>query len=146
MGLNKNIWGPSLWLFLHTISINYPPQPSADLKKQYLLFFKSLEFILPCKSCRIHYSNFLIKHPIDDSLENQQQLFDWVLKLHNEVNRHNKKRPWTRIQCSKLYTSLYANSSKWFSYPVYFSRSFVYVMIVLIVLLISLNIKFIFFK
>ena len=32
-GMLTTIWGPSLWHYLHTISFNYPIQPSQIQKK-----------------------------------------------------------------------------------------------------------------
>ena len=48
-GMLTTVWGPSLWHFLHTMSFNYPVEPSPEQKKQYREFILSLENILPCK-------------------------------------------------------------------------------------------------
>ena len=42
-GMLTAVWGPSMWHFLHTMSFNYPVQPSADDKKHYRDFMLSLQ-------------------------------------------------------------------------------------------------------
>ena len=34
-GMLTTVWGPSLWHFLHTMSFNYPVNPTAEDKKNY---------------------------------------------------------------------------------------------------------------
>ena len=53
--MNQKIWGPGLWLFLHTLTFNYPIDPSKDDKMRMKRFFYSLGDILPCKYCRENY-------------------------------------------------------------------------------------------
>ena len=47
-----NVWGPSLWHVLHTISFNYPVNPTEEQKQQYKDFVLSLGNVLPCGACR----------------------------------------------------------------------------------------------
>lgn len=35
----SSIWGPPLWHFLHTISVNYPINPTLKDKKIIIIFF-----------------------------------------------------------------------------------------------------------
>ena len=39
-GMLTSVWGPSLWHSLHTISFNYPTNPTPEQKKRYLSFLK----------------------------------------------------------------------------------------------------------
>ena len=41
--MEPNIWGPSAWIFLHTITLQYPEKPTDDDKKKYYVFFNSLK-------------------------------------------------------------------------------------------------------
>ena len=50
--MDPNIWGPSGWLFLHTITLMYPENPNPIEQKQYYDLFHSLQYTLPCPSCR----------------------------------------------------------------------------------------------
>ena len=87
-GMLTYIWGPALWHFLHTISFNYPVNPSEEDKDNYYDFLISLGKILPCKYCRDNYKNNLnnIKfneHDFDTRDNFSKMIFD----LHNEVNK-----------------------------------------------------------
>ena len=39
-GLISKIWGPGLWIGLHSISFGYPINPSEEQKKNYKQFFE----------------------------------------------------------------------------------------------------------
>ena len=51
-GMLTSVWGPVMWHMLHTISFNYPVNPTEKDKKNYYKFFKGLSNILPCGKCR----------------------------------------------------------------------------------------------
>jgi hypothetical protein len=95
-GFNTYIWGPVLWHVLHTISFNYKMNPTRDDQVHYYTFIRSLEHVLPCKSCRENFMSNLIKvnFPITDDPEeiaNIPQLKDrhafsrFVYDLHTAV-------------------------------------------------------------
>ena len=44
-GMLTTIWGPGMWHFLHTMSFNYPDQPSKDEMQHYKDFFISLKYV-----------------------------------------------------------------------------------------------------
>ena len=48
-GMLTSVWGPSMWHFLHTMSFNYPVNPTPADKKHYRDFMLSLQYTLPCK-------------------------------------------------------------------------------------------------
>ena len=78
--MEPNIWGPSAWIFLHTVTLQYPEKPTDDDKKKYYVFFNSLKDILPCPNCKIHYSESITKKPIQ--LESRKELFEWLIDIH----------------------------------------------------------------
>ena len=85
-GMLTSIWGPSLWHSLHTISFNYPVNPSKSEKKDYMNFFKSLEKILPCKYCRDNYKKNLTSIPLTKKVfKNRETLSTWVFTLHEKI-------------------------------------------------------------
>ena len=55
--MNVNKWGPGGWDFLHSITFNYPLNPTDSDKKYYSDFFKSIGNMLPCKYCRMNFKN-----------------------------------------------------------------------------------------
>ena len=86
-GMLTSVWGPSLWHSLHTISFNYPINPTLDQQRQYLLFFKSLRHILPCKYCRENFVKNLKRVPLTmKTMKNRETLSNWLYLLHEEIN------------------------------------------------------------
>jgi len=93
-GMITYIWGPAMWLFLHTTSFNYPVNPSESDKKYYYKFFKNLENILPCRYCRENYSENIKKvHKLNyDVMKNRETLSKWVYELHEIINERLGKK------------------------------------------------------
>jgi hypothetical protein len=86
-GMMTAIWGPPLWHVLHTISFNYPNNPTKEQKKNYYNFYNNLKNILPCKYCRDNLKKNLKQLPLThDVLKNRFTLSKWVYHLHEMVN------------------------------------------------------------
>lgn len=96
-GMMTSIWGPPFWHILHTISFNYPVNPTESDKKNYLIFFNQLIYVLPCKSCRDNLkvtSNFNL-----DVFKNRYTLSKYIYDLHEIINdRLGKKSNLTYYQ------------------------------------------------
>lgn len=91
---DPNAWGKHGWKFIHYVALGYPNDPTTNDKLIYKNFLSSIEYILPCKKCRDHFTEYIKTHPIDDSVLNDQQSFlDWTLELHNKVNEVSGKKP-----------------------------------------------------
>lgn len=92
-GMLTNIWGPSMWHTLHTISFNYPIEPLQEEKKKYLIFFRSVGDVLPCKYCRINFKKNLKSCPLNIStMKNRLTLSTWLYNLHEDINTMLGKR------------------------------------------------------
>jgi hypothetical protein len=98
-------WGPSAWLFLHSISFQYPENPEQKDKTNYRLFFESLQNILPCPKCQKHYQENILKNPIN--LNSRNELIQWVIDIHNSVNKLNGKKEYSLDDVKKLYLTNY---------------------------------------
>jgi hypothetical protein len=109
--MNPNIWGPAFWFVLHTISINYPQQPGFLERRNHYDFFRLLQFVLPCETCRNHYSQYFKDHPIENFLGTKEGLTSWVTNLHNSVNQRNNKLEFTQEDSNNLYKSIYLEKS-----------------------------------
>ena len=83
-------WGPHAWYFLHSITFQYPNNPTENDKKNFYNFFDSLKNILPCPKCRSHYSQNFIKNPIQ--LNSRLDLIKWFINIHNQVNLQTNKK------------------------------------------------------
>ena len=86
-GMLVSIWGPPAWLFLHTLSFNYPVKPTEEDKINYMEFIKSLQYILPCYYCRINLKKNMEKFPITlEKMRNRETFSRYVYELHEHVN------------------------------------------------------------
>jgi hypothetical protein len=64
-GFLTSTWGPPMWHYLHTMSFNYPVNPTKEDKKNYMNFILSLQNVLPCKYCRINLkTNFKVSNVV----------------------------------------------------------------------------------
>ena len=104
---NNNVWGPSAWTFLHTITYNYPENPSDNDKKNYHNFFDSLQHVLPCDKCKGHYKQNIQKYDLNNSLDNRDDLVKWLIDIHNEVNKDTGKRVWSYSEVYNKYDNLH---------------------------------------
>mgnify|MGYP006225369579 FL=1 len=84
--MNPKFWGPHGWIFLHSVTMNYPKNPSNNDKQLYRNFFSSLTRVLPCEKCAYHYKQHIKDDPIEPALENRDKLVRWLIKIHNKVN------------------------------------------------------------
>jgi hypothetical protein len=92
-GMLTSVWGPALWHSLHTISFNYPVNPTEKHKKDYYNFFKSLQDILPCKYCRDNYTKNLEKLPLTiQVLQNRENFSKWLYDMHELINTNLNKK------------------------------------------------------
>lgn len=126
---NPEVWGPGAWLFLHTITLNYPIYPTQKDKENYKKFFTSLKNVIPCKNCAKHYSENLDTYPIGNSLNSKQDLVNWLIDIHNEVNVKNDKRKYSYNEVINKYNKLYSPKTN-------------YCMIITVILLILFAIYF----
>ena len=63
-GMLTTIWGPSMWHYLHTMSFNYPVEPTCEDKLRYMDFILNLQYVLPCGKCRKNLKKNFKKLPI----------------------------------------------------------------------------------
>lgn len=92
-GMSTDIWGPALWHFLHTISFNYPCDPTNEDKKNYKTLLHNLQYILPCADCRSNLKNKYAKSPITSkNLRSRKAFSKYVYNLHEDVNASLQKK------------------------------------------------------
>ena len=129
--MDPKIWGPSTWLFLHTVTFNYPKEPTIIDRNNYHDFFTSLQNVLPCPTCQKHYMMHLSKYPIQ--LQSRKHLVVWLLKVHNAVNIKNGKEPWTYDELYDKYNSLYSNGSSKFKLPEKWGSYLVVILLMIVI-------------
>jgi len=91
-GMMTKVWGPTGWLFLHSITFGYPhiiDEENEDhiyRRESMKVFFESMRGVLPCNLCRDSFSQYLHNSPIDKHLNRRIDLIRWLYDVHNLVN------------------------------------------------------------
>jgi hypothetical protein len=92
-GMVTKIWGPVAWTLLHTISFNYPINPTLEQKHQYRDFILSLQNVLPCGTCRKNLVTNFKQLPLTMSEMDSRDTFSrYIYNLHELVNKMLKKK------------------------------------------------------
>jgi hypothetical protein len=87
-GMLTSVWGPPMWHYLHTMSFNYPVNPTHEDKKHYMDFIITLQYVLPCKYCRMNLTNNFKKKPLQMChMENRDTFSRYIYELHEIVNK-----------------------------------------------------------
>ena len=87
-GMVTTTWGPAMWHYLHTISFNYPTNPTKLQKNKYKQFILNLQYTLPCKYCRINLVNNFKKYPLKNEIFNDRNSFSrYIYNLHELINK-----------------------------------------------------------
>jgi len=89
-GFQTAVWGPTAWVFLHSITFSYPDKPDAETRAQFFNFFKSMMYVLPCKYCRDSYASYCKSSgPLGLKMkrfESRATLTKWLYDIHDAVN------------------------------------------------------------
>jgi hypothetical protein len=86
-GMLTTVWGPGIWHFLHTMSFNYPNEPTKEQKRHYREFILNLENVLPCKFCRINLKKNFKKLPLkNEYMKNRYTFSKYIYDLHEHIN------------------------------------------------------------
>ena len=92
-GMLTSVWGPPMWHYLHTMSFNYPVNPNDEDKKNYRNFIINLQYVLPCKYCRINLTNNFKKKPLQMcDMANRETFSRYIYELHELVNKMLHKK------------------------------------------------------
>ena len=108
--MEPKVWGSHAWIFLHTITLNYPDEPTKFDKENYKKFFENLSHVIPCEVCKSHYKQNIKKYPIQ--LESKETLTRWLHKIHNIVNVKKGIEEFSYDEFIKKYSDMYSNNSK----------------------------------
>jgi|UniRef100_A0A6C0AKL5 hypothetical protein len=113
-GMLTSVWGPSLWHTLHTISFNYPVNPTKEQKKNHKNLILNLRYTMPCKYCRINLRKNLKAHPLRQcDLKDRDKFSKWLYGLHEHVNKMlGKKSGLTFCQVRDRYENFRSRCTK----------------------------------
>ena len=86
-GMLTTVWGPSQWHVLHTMSFNYPVNPTPQDKRNYRNYILSLKNVLPCGKCRDNLRKNFIKLPLlKKHMKSRQTFSKYIYDLHELIN------------------------------------------------------------
>lgn len=94
-------WGPSAWKFLHSVTFNFPDNPTPLEQQEAEKFFSSLKNLLPCEECKRNYETELQRFPIDT--RSKYALSNWLVNVHNAVNIRLGKSTLNYAEATKIY-------------------------------------------
>lgn len=87
-GMLTTVWGPSMWHYLHTMSFNYPTNPTARDKLHYRRFVLNLQNVLPCRHCRENLKKNFKARPLRlCDMENRDKFSRYIYNLHEIINK-----------------------------------------------------------
>ena len=113
MALGKS-WGPSTWYILHLISYNW----ESDMVNLYIRFIKLLGDTIPCQTCKEHFKRNISMNGnnIEYNCADKDRMINWIIRLHNMVNRSNKKRIYSREDVDKIYINNIYKKEKYITF------------------------------
>ena len=91
---NPAVWGPSFWFTLHNGASKYPVNASKNYQERMKGFILGIPMMLPCPGCKPHAIAYIesIKPKLDSIVSGRDNLFEFFVDFHNEVNdRYNKR-------------------------------------------------------
>ncbi len=103
--MKPEIWGPHAWFLLHSISLEYPDNPTNEDKQNMTTFIESFGKVLPCEKCRVNFKSHLDKYPLNNN--SKVDLVKWVIDIHNSVNHMNNKQELSYEECIEHFEKIY---------------------------------------
>lgn len=87
----NHIWGPALWMILHSAAERIGIQLLQRLPQEEIRIWtnllSSLRYSLPCPLCKKHYTDYFNSHPI----QSKDEIRNWLYQLHSHVNQQTGK-------------------------------------------------------
>ena len=138
INLNPKIWGPHAWFFIESIIIALPNNIDTNMQNELKHFFISLQSLLPCEKCRLHFSEYLKKtNIIDYDFSTKDNVINWVYSLHNNVNSINNKKHISIDKMLQFYNDKYNIETK----SSYYDIGFIIIYLLLIIYLIKCSLQ-----
>jgi hypothetical protein len=91
---------------MHIVALGYPKKPNYAEKRAAKEFYESFVHLIPCPVCRLHYATHLKANPITPSLDSNEDLFRWTVKIHNLVNKDLGKPEYSEMDAIQFYHAL----------------------------------------
>jgi Erv1 / Alr family len=137
--MRPEIWGHGTWVFLHSITLEYPDHPTDKDKQNMRDFINALEKVLPCDKCKYNFEVHLQEYPLDEeALSSKKNLIKWMINIHNCVNKMNGKKTISHENALRdilsLYEHTYFNAYNYKNLINFFILIFVIIFIIVIII------------
>ena len=102
---DPKLWGPHLWYYLHFSAANYPENPSSEQISSMKDWLCNLHVTIPCTNCSQHYQAYIENNKpyLKDICSNKTKLFNFLVDIHNKVNKRNGKPELSYDQARAIY-------------------------------------------
>ena len=90
--MSINIWGPSTWLFMHTLATKIKDTSFPLIGPKLILILMQICDNLPCPECSQHAKQFWNKVKISN-IKNKTDLINLLFVFHNCVNKRKNLPP-----------------------------------------------------
>lgn len=87
VNLKPSFWGNYVWSFLFIVALGYPSNASATERVSMVNTLRSLEDLLPCKTCRTNYKKEIENNPPEPHVGSSAELLQYINDLRNTVAR-----------------------------------------------------------
>ena len=99
--MHPGLWGANFWQTINLLVYMYPRSPSVERQRSMETLIWHLGNNLPCPFCTYHFRRYTEKNPI--RFPTRDVFENWVLKLHNDVNRRAHKKEYTLEEARKAF-------------------------------------------
>ena len=97
--MTPDMWGPNIWYVFHALSYSFNEKE----KMRYVVFMKSMPYILPCLICTDHFRITLQNSPPDKHITSRKSYIKWMVNTHNTVNKRLHKKIISLTQSNSIY-------------------------------------------
>ena len=100
-------WGPSYWMFLHTVARTYPSFPNEVTRRKYYDLIHSFPLFIPDADMGNRFSYMLDRFPVTPYLASRDSFMRWVHYMHNRYNHLQNKEEISYERSLELYDAQY---------------------------------------
>lgn len=87
--MSPKIWGPPIWIFFHTFTVNISDYGYFKVGMQFFSYITRICKMLPCPECAEHATKYISKIPAS-SLKTKKDMANMLYAFHNIVNARKR--------------------------------------------------------
>ena len=96
-------FGPALWFTLHNATTAYPEIPDFHTQQAMQQLLTNMHLLIPCGLCKQHWSQTLQKFDLNYITKSRENLFTFLVHVHNFVNQMSQKPQMSIEDAKELY-------------------------------------------